>query len=529
MRKLVLTLLAVSFALYGTIQAQTPAEKMAGFLKAVEKYYIEDLDQDSLVEEGIKSMLKDLDPHSNYLSKKALERSNEQLGGKFEGVGIQFNILNDTIFVVQTISGGPSESVGIMAGDKIVLIDGEKVGGIGMDNNGVIKRLRGPKGSQVEVGIVRRGSDDILDFVITRDKIPLFALDAAYMIDDEIGYVRLSRFSASASKEVHAAIEDLKDQGMKDLVFDLTGNGGGYLAQAVSLADEFLDGEKLLVYTEGRSFPKKEETGGLEGVFESGNLVVMIDQSSASASEIVSGAIQDWDRGLIVGRRSFGKGLVQRTFYLPDRSAVRLTVANYYTPSGRFIQKPYTEGRDAYNADLKKRYESGELTDASKNQGFPDSLKHYTVGKRVVYGGGGIMPDIFVPIDTTGNSKFLGKLSRRGVLNRFTLQYVDENRESMEAQYANVKAFKSDFEVDEELLQELYAFAAESDVKPGDEDITESIPRLQTWVKALIARNMWKVGAYYEIVNEMNPIYQEALRTIKDKKLYKKLKIAYND
>ena len=528
MRKfLTIGLLLITIFPY-TSRSQQAVEKMSGFLKTLDKYYIDQVDQDSLVEEAIKGMLKELDPHSNYLSKKALEKSNEELGGNFEGVGIQFNILKDTIFVVQTISGGPSESVGIMAGDKIVEVDGEIVAGNGIDNNGVIKRLRGEKGTKVEVKVIRRGVSDLLDFVITRDKIPIFALDAAYMIDEAIGYVRLSRFSATATEEVKAAIADLKDQGMQDLVFDLTGNGGGYLAQAVALADEFLDGEKLLVYTEGRAFPKKEEKAKRSGSFEEGNLVIMIDQSSASASEIVSGAVQDWDRGLLVGRRSFGKGLVQRTFYLPDRSAVRLTVANYYTPSGRFIQRSYEGGREEYYKDLSERFKSGELLDESKIE-FPDSLKHFTAGNRVVYGGGGIMPDIFVGIDTTLSSDYLGKLSRRGILNRFTLNYVDQNRSELESQYTNVKQFKTDFVVTDELLEELYDFATENEIEAGEEDFSNSIPRIKNWIAALIARNMWKVSAYYEVVNDMNPIYLEAVDAIRDKKLYKKLKIAYNN
>lgn len=510
------------------VEAQDAADKMSGFLKTLERYYIEDVNQDSLVEEAIKSTLRDLDPHSNYLSKKALEKSNEELGGNFEGVGIQFNILKDTIFVVQTISGGPSESVGIMAGDRIVDVDGENVAGIGIDNNGVIKRLRGEKGTMVEVKVARRGVPELLDFVITRDKIPIFALDAAYMIDDHIGYIRLSRFSATATDEVRSALADLENQGMTDLVFDLTGNGGGYLAQAVALADEFLSGDKLLVYTDGRAFPKKEEFARHDGAFEEGNLVVMIDQSSASASEIVAGAIQDWDRGLIVGRRSFGKGLVQRTFYLPDRSAVRLTVANYYTPSGRFIQRSYESGREDYYKDLQHRFETGELVDETKVE-FPDSLKHYTVGKRVVYGGGGIMPDIFVGIDTTYSSDYLGKLSRRGILNQFALDYVDTHREELEASYSNVKEYKAGFHADEVLLQKLYDFAASKEIEPGEEDFSNSIPRIQVWLEALIARNLWKSTAYYEVVNEMNPIYLEAVDVINDKKLYKKLKIAYNN
>lgn len=512
-----------------SVQAQSAPDKISSFIKLLDKYYIDEVNQDSIVEEAIKGVLKELDPHSNYLDHDALQKSNEQLGGNFEGVGIQFNILNDTIYVVQTIAGGPSESVGIIGGDKIVEIDGENVAGIGIENEGVINRLRGEKGSKVEVKIKRHGVEEWLDFLITRDKIPLFAVDAAYMIDDEIGYVRLSRFSATATEEVRASIIDLQQQGMKDLILDLTGNGGGYLNQAIDLADEFLSDDKLIVYTEGRAYPKQEENAKVKGVFEDGNLVIMIDQNSASASEIVSGAIQDWDRGLLVGRRSFGKGLVQRAYYLPDRTAVRITIAKYFTPSGRFIQKPYDEGREAYYKDNLDRFESGELLGSSQYE-FPDSIKHYTVGKRVVYGGGGIMPDIFVAIDTSFNSEYISRLSRRGILNRFTLDYVDHHREELEAKYTNVKEFKSDFTVDEPLLDELYAYAKNNEVEPKEgEDFSNSLPWLTNTIKALVARNIWKYGAYFEISNELNPIYNEAVTTIKDKKLYKKLKIAYNN
>ncbi|MEZ5007136.1 MAG: S41 family peptidase [Chitinophagales bacterium] len=529
MRKLVLISTLCLLVGSSSLMAQSATDKISSFLNLLDKYYIDKVDQDSIVEEAIKSVLKDLDPHSNYLDHDALQKSNEQLGGNFEGVGIQFNILNDTIYVVQTISGGPSESVGIIGGDKIVEIDGEGVAGVGIENEGVIKRLRGEKGSKVEVKIKRHGDNKLLDFLITRDKIPLFAVDASYMVDDEIGYVRLSRFSATATEEVRAAIIDLKGQGMKDLILDLTGNGGGYLNEAIALGDEFLSDDKLIVYTEGRAYPKQEENAKVKGSFEEGNLVIMIDQNSASASEIVSGAVQDWDRGLLVGRRSFGKGLVQRAYYLPDRTAVRITIAKYFTPSGRFIQKPYEGGREAYYKDNLDRFESGELFGSTEFE-FPDSIKHYTAGKRVVYGGGGIMPDIFVAIDTSFNSEYIARLSRRGILNRFTLDYVDHNREELETKFTNVKEFKAGFEVDEKLLEELYAYAKNNEVEPKeDEDFTNSLPWLSNTIKALVARNIWKSGAYFEISNDLNPIYKEAVTTIKDKKLYKKLKIAYNN
>jgi carboxyl-terminal processing protease len=510
------------------IQAQTAESKIAGFLKILEKYYIDEVNQDSLVEVAIKSMLEELDPHSNYLDEKALAKSNEELGGNFEGVGIQFNILNDTIYVVSTISGGPSEKVGVYAGDKIVEVDGENVAGVGIENDGVIKRLRGEKGTKVEIKVKRNGQAELLDFLITRDKIPLFALDAFYMVDKTIGYIKLSRFSATATQEVKDAIKELQSQGMEDLILDLTGNGGGYLNEAVTLADEFLSGDKLIVYTEGRAFPKKEEKASIEGLFEDGRLVVMIDQNSASASEIVSGAIQDWDRGILVGRRSFGKGLVQRAYYLPDRTAVRVTIAKYFTPSGRFIQKPYEDGREAYHQDNLDRFNSGELTGASEFV-YPDSLKHFTAAKRVVYSGGGILPDVFVAIDTSFNSEFVARLSRRGILTQFALEYVDANRKSLENKYPDIKTFKTDFEVNDEMLADLYEYAKKKEVEPNEgEDFSNSLPWLRNSVKALVARDIWKTAAYYEISNEIDPIFLEAVATLRDKKIFKKLEITHN-
>jgi carboxyl-terminal processing protease len=512
----------------GSVKAQTAETKIAGFLKILDKYYIDEVNQDSLVEVAIKAILEDLDPHSNYLNQEALTKSNEELNGNFEGVGIQFNILNDTIYVVATITGGPSEKVGVLAGDKIVEIDGENVGGTGMENDGVIKRLRGEKGTKVEIKVKRNGVSELLDFLITRDKIPLFALDASYMVDKTIGYVKLSRFSATATDEVKAAIQDLKSQGMEELILDLTGNGGGYLNEAVTLADEFLSGDKLVVYTEGRAFPKKEEKASIDGLFEEGRMVIMIDQNSASASEIVAGAIQDWDRGILVGRRSFGKGLVQRAYYLPDRTAVRVTIAKYFTPSGRFIQKPYDEGREAYQSDNMDRFKSGELTGTSEFV-YPDSLKHFTAANRVVYSGGGILPDIFVALDTSFNSEFVARLSRRGILTQYALEYVDAKRKELEHTYPDIKLFKSNFEVTDQMLADLYEYAKKKEVEPKEgEDFSNSLPWLRNSVKALIARDIWKTSAYYEISNEIDPIFIEAVATLKDKKIFKKLEITHN-
>ncbi len=502
--------------------SQDAREKMDRFLQVLDKYYVEDVDSDTLTEIAIKSMLKELDPHSIYYSAKDLIKANEPLEGKFEGVGITFNILRDTIVVVNTIIGGPSERVGLLAGDKIVKINDEEVAGIGMKNAGVVKRLRGEKGTEVLVFIQRRGEDNLLEFNIVRDKIPLYAVHSKYMIDDETGYVKLTKFSATSTKEVVEAIKELQDKGMVNLILDLTGNTGGYLDQAKKLSDQFLDGDKMIVFTEGRSYPKSESKATHSGIFEEGKLVVMVNQNSASASEIVAGAIQDWDRGAVVGRRTYGKGLVQKPYYLPDQSAVRLTVAHYYTPSGRFIQKPYDKADEDYYKEVINRYESGELVDAALID-FPDSLKYTTANGRTVYGGGGIMPDVFVPIDTLINSKFFNTVFRKGYMNRFALNYVDHNRDFLNANYADEYEFRDKFKMSDDIMEEFYAFTEKQGVEKGDEDFSNSLERMSTQLKAMIAQNLWNSNGFWVVYNEVDPIFKKAYEVIQNKKAYKKL------
>ena len=378
-------------------------------------------------------MLHDLDPHSTYLSKEEVAAAQEQLEGGFEGIGVSFNILDDTIFIVNPIAGGPSEKVGIHAGDRIVKINGENVAGTGITNLDVMKKLKGPKGTKVNVSIKRRRVDKLLEFTITRDEIPIYSLDASYMVDDKVGYIKLARFSNTTMDEFNEAMTKLQGKGMKDLILDLSGNGGGYLYVAIDLADQFLAGRRMIVYTEGVHNPRRNYYSTDKGSFESGKLVIMIDETSASASEIVSGAMQDWDRAVLVGRRSFGKGLVQGRFELNDGSEIRLTVARYFTPAGRLIQKSYSEGYEAYSHELLERYNSGELS-GEDTKHFPDSLKYHTLIKnRVVYGGGGILPDYLVPIDTTEYSDYYRDLISQGVLNQFILEYVDNNRKAVES------------------------------------------------------------------------------------------------
>ncbi len=412
------------------LQAQILNEQVMKFgtvLDRIQKYYVDSTNQELLVEDAIKGLLKELDPHSSYLTPKEVEEMNEPLQGNFEGIGVSFNILNDTVYIISPISGGPSEKVGILAGDRIIKVDGKNIAGISINNDQVFALLKGKKGTRVNLSILRKG-EGMIDFAVERDKIPIYSVDASYNAGDGIGYIKLNRFSMTTMDEFQKALKSLKEENVKNLILDLTGNGGGYLDVAISLADQFLETNKLVLYTQGVNSPKQEYYSTRDGSFEKGHLVILIDEGSASASEIVTGAIQDWDRGIIVGRRSYGKGLVQKQMPLPDRSMIRLTVAKYYTPTGRLIQKPYKMNRDDYDKDLINRYMNGEMAHKDSIH-FPDSLKYYTLkNTRLVYGGGGIMPDYFVSIDTSYYSDYYRQLIRKGLLNRFVLQYVDTRR-----------------------------------------------------------------------------------------------------
>lgn len=515
MKKIIITICCLLFTAYFA-KAQMYQQKMGTFLNLLDNYYVEKTNIDSLVEYGIEQMLKQLDPHSVYMNAEEIKKANEPLEGNFEGVGIQFQIYQDTIQVVHVIQGGPSQKVGIQDGDKIVFVDTANVAGVGINNDGVFKKLRGKKDTKVTIKVKRYSEPELLSFEITRDKIPIFAIGAQYMATPDIGYVKLERFSATATEETQAAIDSLKKLGAKKIILDLTSNGGGYLNQAHALADLFLSDGKLVVYSEGRSQPRIDLDATQIGDFETGDLVIMVDQNTASASEIVSGAVQDWDRGLIVGRRTYGKGLVQKGYTLPDMSVVRLTMAHYYTPSGRNIQKSYTKGVEKYNEDIEDRYESGELFDSSKVK-ITDSTKYYTNNKRIVYGGGGITPDIFVGLDTTWSSKYYSKLVRSGSFNQFILDYMDKNRAALEKKYPTLTVFIKQFNVDSTFLQSFYDFAKAKKVEPDSaENYQRSVPTIINQLKALLAQNLWNSSAYYEIANEQNPIYIRALQAFTD-------------
>jgi carboxyl-terminal processing protease len=479
---------------------------------------------ENIVSEAIVESLKELDPHSAYLSKEEIQKANEPLEGSFEGIGVTFQLYQDTILVISPVPGGPSEKLGILSGDKIVMINGEDATGDKINNEWVMEHLRGTKGSTVDVSIYRHGKKDLLDFTITRDKIPLNSIDATFMAAPGIGYIRLNRFSKTSIDEFTASVSDLRSQGMTELILDLRGNSGGYLNIAVELADEFLESGKLIVYTEGLHSPKQDFYSTPTGSFEKGRLVIIIDEASASASEIVAGAVQDWDRGMVIGRRSFGKGLVQRPFNLPDGSVIRLTTARYYTPTGRCIQRPYEDGTEEYYKDFGKRFEHGEYVVADSIK-FPDSLKYETPRGRVVYGGGGIMPDIFIPWDSTMFSDYYVELRRKGVLNTYTLQYVEKHREKLNGQYSAFQEFNKGFNVTSEIVDDLKAQAEKEGIKFDEEGWKASESLIITQVKALIARNLWDIDTFYEIMSDIDDEYQRAIEILEDEQAFKKLNI----
>jgi carboxyl-terminal processing protease len=533
-RKLVFAAL-LSLGLFQSASAQLPdpsatSDKFATLLNYIQAMYVDTVNTAKLTEKAIVAMLEELDPHSVYLSKEELQEANEPLQGSFDGIGIQFNIFHDTIMVVEPIQGGPSEKLGIQAGDKIVEIDGERVAGIGIKNNDVLKKLRGPKGTTVTVGIGREGSSELSYYDIIRDKIPIYSIDASIMVAPGIGYIKISRFAKTTIEELRTALKELKAEGMTDLVLDLQGNGGGYLNTAIEMCDEFLTSDKLLVYTEGRAFPREDYKSSSKtiGAFEKGRLIVLIDESSASASEILSGAIQDWDRGLIIGRRSFGKGLVQRPVPLPDGSAVRLTVQKYYTPSGRCIQKSYDDGIDDYMKDKEKRWKHGEYFSADSLH-FPDSLKYYTnIKKRIVYGGGGIMPDVFVPLDTTESSDYFSDLLRTGVNNDWVMEYVNKNREQLLRQFPDEKTFVSTYKLPSTAMPEMIKMAEKEKVVYNDKDFKTSEHAIILRTKALIGRNLYQNETFYMIINDLNPPLKKAIQMLQDGS-FDTMKLAFKD
>lgn len=496
---------------------EAPLRKLQIAEMAVNSLYVDSVSEEKLVEDGIRGMLEKLDPHSSYLTAKEVKEANEPLQGNFEGIGVQFNMVEDTLLVIQPVTNGPSEKVGILAGDRIVKVNDTIIAGVKMSKEEIMRRLRGPKGTKVNMGIVRRGIADTLSFTVVRDKIPVKSIDASYMLSSKVGYIRIGSFSATTHDEFCERMRELLGKGMKTLVLDLQENGGGFLHAAVQIANEFLDNNDLIVYTKGRQAQRTEYRAKGGGLFTKGQVVVLVDSYTASAAEIVSGAIQDHDRGLVVGRRTFGKGLVQRPIDLPDGSMIRLTIAHYFTPSGRCIQKPYEKGhgRD-YAMDVVNRLKSGELMSADSVH-FADSLKYYTLKKhRVVYGGGGIMPDEFVPLDTTKYTRFHRELSAKGMIINGNLHYVDQHRKALQQEYKDFADFRARFDIPQELVDSIFAEGERQKVLPKSEaERLQTLPYLRLQLKALVARDLWGMDEYFAIINETNDLLRKALELIK--------------
>ena len=507
-------------------KVQQNQQKFGRLLRLIDSYYVDSTNIDELTEKAIVNVLSELDPHSVYMSKDEVEKMNEPLVGNFEGIGISFNIFKDTLLVTTTISGGPSEKVGLLAGDRIVEVDNKNIAGIGLKNSDVFKLLRGDKGTTVNLKVFRKNYPELLDFTIVRDKIPIYSLDASFMLNDNTGLIKLNNFSATTTEEFVTAIKDLKKQKMQNLILDLRGNGGGYLNKAIEISEQFLKNQDLVVFTSGLNEPRKDYLASTAGEFKDGKLVVLVDENSASASEIVAGAIQDWDRGIILGRRSFGKGLVQKPYYLTDGSMVRLTIAHYYTPSGRCIQKPYDEGIKEYRKDYEKRLTSGEMYNADSIV-FSDSLKYKTLlNGRTVYSGGGIMPDIFVPVDTSLHYIYGNRLRRNNIVYNFAIGYIDKNRNEIKSKYPVFKDFETKFEISDDIVNEI----AENGVKEGIEKNEESLMFIKKdlikEVKAYIARELYARDDFYKILYKDDETVLKALKVVGNQKDYNKLLVS---
>lgn len=520
MRKLI-TVCLLTFIAATNIMAQEynkdAMRKMQIAEIAINNLYVNKINENKLVEDAIEGMLSKLDPHSTYADPEEVKLMNAPLQGNFDGIGVQFQMIEDSLFVIQPVVNGPSEKVGILAGDRIVAVNDTAIAGVKMSTEKIMQRLRGPKGTTVKLTIIRRGEKDPLYFNVKRNTIPIYSIDASYLIRPKVGYIRISQFAATTAEEFISAMQKLKRQGMEDLVIDLQGNGGGYLQAATELANQFLNKKELIVYTEGRNSTRNNFYATGNGMFKTGKVFVLVDEYSASASEILTGALQDWDRATVVGRRSYGKGLVQRPIDLPDGSMIRLTVAHYYTPAGRCIQKPYGEKID-YAADIIKRYNRGEMQSADSIH-FPDSLKCKTLKLgRTVYGGGGIMPDYFVPIDTTYYSNYLRELSNKGIVLQETAKYIEKNRDMLKAEYPTFNKFKSSFDVAKTtLLAELREKADKAGIKFNEKQYLTSLPFIKLQLKALVARDLWNMNEYFQIINETNESLEKALSIMNQK------------
>ena len=524
-------LFAVTFGLIlpFTITAQRAMpqsmQKLLNAEYAINSLYVDSVNEDKLIEAAIKGMLESLDPHSSYTDAKETKELEEPLQGEFSGVGIQFNMNKDTLYVIQTVPGGPSERVGVLAGDRIIYVNDTVIAGVKMKNSDIQKRLRGKKGTDVTIKVMRPGVKELITFRITRDNIPVHSIDAKYMLDDRTGYLRISRFGAKTHDEMMEALKDLKKQGMTQLVMDLSDNGGGYLNAAIDMCNEFLERGQLMVYTEGDNSPRNEANANGWGEYKDLHMVVMVNQYSASAAEIFAGAMQDWDRAVVVGRRTFGKGLVQRPFKFDDGSMMRLTVARYYTPSGRCIQKAYKRGdKQAYEHELLDRANEGEYYSLDSIQ-FNDTLRYTTrLNGRTIYGGGGVMPDVYVPIDTSEYSTYYRDLSAKGIINQYSIKYVDRNRKLIAKQFKSLQDFDNGFVVTDEMMRDLIAMGEQDSIKYNEEKYRISEQLIKAIAKGLIARGVYgDSSAYSVIINHRNRDLQAAVEVLNDRERYDRL------
>lgn len=517
---LVMVGMAAGFGLRQSTPAEKRKELKSGFEKIqeaiwyIEQNYVDTVNTQHIVDAAIKGMLESLDPHSFYINSKDMAAMEEQMKGSFQGIGIEFNILEDTIYVVAPLSGGPSEKAGILAGDRIISVDGENVAGTGIANSDVMKLLRGEKGSEVVVGILRHGNSSVVDYKLERDDIPIFSIDYAYMIRPETGYIKVSRFASTTHKEFVKALKDLKKQGMKKLVLDLRGNPGGFMEMAQRIADEFLEDDKLVVYTEGRIHGRGSEYHATSKLsqFEDGPLVVLLDYGSASASEIVAGAVQDWDRGLIAGVRSFGKGLVQTQKEFDDGSAMRLVISKYYIPSGRCIQKPYDKSSKEYDNEILERFESGEIYDSTKID-LPDSLKFKTKGGRTVYGGGGIMPDVFIARDTSEYSAYLSRLISADLFREFSFFYGDKHTEILQ-RMPEAEDFNRKYRVTQQVLDDFLALAESKSVPFNEAGFNTSKRVIKIYIKAFLGRKLYQDDGFFPTYHKADNVLERAIELL---------------
>lgn len=513
---ILITIVGIPLFAFSQKQKDDQLRRFNQIVNIVDAVYVDDVDYDQLMTKAIQAMIDELDPHSSYIPKKEVQAANEKIQGNFVGIGVRFQMMKDTLNISGVIPGGPAEKVGLRDNDKIVFVDKETIAGVKMSTADIRKRLMGELGTKVNVTIFRGKNNSPMDFTITRGKIPLNSVDCAYMIDDKIGYIKLNAFSQTTTQEMDSSINLLKKAGMKQLVLDLQNNSGGLMYAAKDLADNFISGDKLLVYSQGKKQPRADLNAGQKNLFEKGELIVLINEFSASASEIVAGAIQDWDRGLIVGRRSFGKGLVQKPIPLTDGSELRITISRYYTPSGRNIQKPY-DGVEDYNKDYMKRFKHGEMV-SKDSINFPDSLKFETlIKKRTVYGGGGIMPDVFIPMDTSALTPLFNKLYRGGYFNTFTFEYARENKSEILKKFPTIKEYKNEFKISADYKSKFFDYVIKEDSTfvMNEEEYEKNKEIIETRLKGILASDIYGFNASFEILNDLNDPLQEAIQILK--------------